>query len=179
MRPKIFTDFIRDRRSDNSRSDHHRRDDSRAPLEQRSAQDSSAPETTNPPQNPRRILHVNQCLVKDTAMPYLRQRHQSRCTVQQSHLKAQSPAHNSTNNTISKSIGPSSGQGLKPPDLPSTNSPATSPFLSRSAHHNAERYPFDRDSSYNSGHNSSFSRASSPVNPPSENHSEQDVSAFS
>ena len=37
MRPRIFTDIIRDRRSDNSRNDHHRRDDSRAPLEQRSA----------------------------------------------------------------------------------------------------------------------------------------------
>ena len=36
MRPRIFTDFTRDHRSDNSRNDHHRRDDSRAPLEQRS-----------------------------------------------------------------------------------------------------------------------------------------------
>ncbi len=37
MQPRIFTDFIRDRRSDNSRRDHHRRDDSRTPLEERSA----------------------------------------------------------------------------------------------------------------------------------------------
>ena len=34
MQPRIFTDFIRDRRSDNS---YHRRDDSRAPLEELSA----------------------------------------------------------------------------------------------------------------------------------------------
>ena len=88
MRPRIFTDIIRDRRSDNSRNDHHRRDDSRAPLEQRSAR-SEQPQpsgylsydATANKQTRHEIRAVSFISVKDTAMPQLRQRHPSWRTV--------------------------------------------------------------------------------------------------